>query len=151
MFLEKYQEPFQISQAGTISTLADLLTDHYMSMGYSLVKEDIVEVLKIDFLFYASWAITKGQLTASLPINQDSEISVGEWGIIEPVIRAHINHIQAQRVEASGSMGGERFGLSAAEAEQAYSLTKENMKKDAFVEEPFTVDYEYTKPAFRAF
>jgi hypothetical protein len=146
MLLKQYDRSFQISEAGAIHALAELLSSHYMAIGYSLAKEDIIEVLKTDFLFYAGWAITKSQLQTSFLIDQNSVISVGEWGILEAVVRAHINFIQAQRMEASGAMGGDRFGLTSSEAEQAYSLAKETMKKEAFVETPFTIDYDYHKP-----
>lgn len=146
MLLKKYDETLQISEAGTIYALAELLSDHYLAIGYSLVKEDIIEVLKMDFLFYAGWAVTKGQLQTTFPIDQNSVISVGEWGILEPVVRAHINFIQAQRMEATGAMGGDRFGLTTSETDQAYALAKETMKKEGFLEKPFTIDYDYHKP-----
>ena len=60
---------------------------------------------------------------------------------MEPVIRAHCDFIQSQRVEGTGSLGGERFGLSVSEAKQAYADAKLEMKKEAFVESPFTLDF----------
>ena len=61
-----------------------------------------------------------------------------EWGIIEPCLSANCDLIQAQLVEASRSMGGDGFGMSVSEAEQAYNQAKELMPKNAFVEPPFS-------------
>ena len=61
-----------------------------------------------------------------------------EYAIIEPCFSANCDLIQAQLVEGSRSMGGDGFGLSVSEAEQAYREAKELMPKNAFVAPPFS-------------
>lgn len=132
----------QSSEAGTIASLAETLYMEYALMGYSLNAFDIETALKLDFAFYAGWATTetqeKGQTTT---IDDTHTIALSEWAVIEPVVRAHCEWIQSQRVDATGSLGGERFGLSVSEAKQEYTTAKMDMKKEAFVEAPFTLDF----------
>lgn len=144
--LVKIDEFFQISQAGDIKSLAMALLDEYQTMGYSLTQEDIETILINDYVFYAGWAYTQAQRNAQQLINRDAIISVGEWGIMSQMIRHHCDYMHAQRMEGSGSLGGERFGLDVGTARQNYETAQENLKKDAFVEEVFTVDYDYKKP-----
>lgn len=137
-----------VSKAGSILELAVLLEEHYLTQGYSLTREDIAEALRLVYLFYSAWATTQEQVEAVTPstIGDNTIVSVPEWGIIEPVLRAYLDCMQAQRMEGTASLGVERFGLSVSEAKQAYSVSQEEMKKNAFVEKPFTIDYAYTKP-----
>jgi hypothetical protein len=72
------------------------------------------------------FAQSKGTATQ---LNKDYVLSLSEWGLIEPVIRAHCELIQAQRVEGTGSLGGERFGLSVSEATANYKEAKEDLKE----------------------
>lgn len=138
-----------VSDAGTISEIAQILADYYQYKGYSTTKEDIEEILVLDFLFYAAWATTEGQSRSTQIIDKSAVISVSEWGILDPVVRAHCDYLQSQRVEASGSIGMQHFGLTSSEANQIYMNAKEEMKKTAFVEAPFLVEYEYPRPLNR--
>ena len=132
----------QEGEAGTIASLAEALYLEYALMGYSTTAEDISTAIMLDFAFYAGWATTTTQeLGIETEIDENHSISFTEWAILEPVIRAHCDLIQSQRVEGTGSLGGERFGLSVSEAKQAYADAKLEMKKDAFVEAPFTLDF----------
>lgn len=135
-----------VSYTGEISQISSQLLDEYQTIGYSLVAEDIELILIQDFTFYAGWAITQGQRQADQLIDRKTMISLGEWGIIEPVIRSHIDFMHAQRMEGSAALGGERFGLDSTTARQNYETAKLDMKKDAFVEPVFTIDYDYVKP-----
>jgi len=129
----------QESEAGSIASLSDALFTEYGLSGYSLTPEDVETALIADFKVYAAWGTTTAQLKGTpSQLNRDYVISLSEWGLIEPVIRAHCELIQAQRVEGTGSLGGERFGLSVSEATANYKEAKEDLKKNAFVEAPFT-------------
>ena len=132
----------QEGEAGTIASLAQALYLEYVLMGYSTTTEDISTAIMLDFAFYAGWATTTTQEQGlETEIDENHSISFTEWAILEPVIRAHCDFIQSQRVEGTGSLGGERFGLSVSEAKQAYADAKLEMKKEAFVEAPFTLDF----------
>ncbi len=140
------QDLSQVSYTGEISQISPLLLDEYQTIGYSLTLEDIELILVQDFTFYAGWAITQVQRSSDQFINSKTMISIGEWGIIEPVIRAHIDFMHAQRMEGSSALGGERFGLDTSTARQNYEIAKQEMKGNAFVEPVFTLDYDYIKP-----
>lgn len=139
-------DTLQISKAGAIQALATELLDEYQTMGYSLTQEDLETILINDYKFYAGWAYTQEQRLVDQPINKDTVISIGEWGIISQMIRHHCDYMHAQRMEGSGSLGGERFGIDAITARQNYEAAQIDVKKDAFVEEVFTVDFDYVKP-----
>ena len=145
--IQPITELIKVSKAGSIQELATFLDDHYISHGYSINKEDILDVLKANFLFYTAWASTQEQKKGTeTTIDDNTVISVAEWGIIEPVIRAHLDWIQAQRMESTASLGVQSFGLSVPEAKSIFDTSKETMKKEAFIAEPFTIDYDYRKP-----
>ena len=138
-----------VSDAGSVQELASLMAEYYQFKGYSITQEDLEEIIVLDFLYYAAFAITAGQSKSDQIIDKNAVISVSEWGVLDPVIRAHCDYLQAQRVEASGSIGMQHFGLTSSEANQIYLNAKEEMKKNAFIEEPFLVEYEYTRPLSR--
>lgn len=131
---------YQNSEAGNIASLADILFTEYALSGYSLTPDEVTTALIADFKLYAGWASTYTQdqgLTTEVDGTQI--LSFAEWGILEPVIRAHCELIQANRMEGTGSLGGERFGLSVSEASPMYAEAKEKMKSDSFVEEAFFI------------
>ena len=141
--LNPYQDGvYQNSEAGSIASLSDRLFDEYGLMGYSLTPDDILTAIVSDMTFYAGWEATSQQTKGvAVTINAQYVITFDEWAVIEPVVRAHCDFIQAQRVEGTGSLGGERFGLSVGEASQNYINAKEVMKKEAFIEPPFTFGF----------
>lgn len=129
-------------EAGTIASLSQALYLEYALMGYSTTQEDISTALMLDFSVYAGWATTATQEQGlETEIDENHKISMTEWAVLEPVVRAHCDWVQSQRVEGTGSLGGERFGLSVSEAKMAYTEAKAEMKKESFVEPPFTLDF----------
>ncbi|AWL27150.1 hypothetical protein DJ533_00250 (plasmid) [Acinetobacter defluvii] len=139
-------DTLQISEAGAISALAADLLDEYQTMGYSLTQEDLETILINDYKFYAGWAYTQEQRKSNHSIDKNTVISIGEWGIISQMIRHHCDYMHAQRMEGSASLGGERFGIDSISARQSYEAAQLDVKKDAFVEEVFTIDFDYVKP-----
>lgn len=141
--LNPYQDgAYQNSEAGSIASLSDRLFDEYGLIGYSLTPDDILTAIVSDMTFYAGWEATSQQAKGvAVTINAQYVITIDEWAVLEPVVRAHCDFIQAQRVEGTGSLGGERFGLSVSEANQNYINAKEVMKKEAFIEPPFTFGF----------
>ncbi|OTG87878.1 hypothetical protein [Acinetobacter sp. ANC 3813] len=135
------QGQHQDSEAGTIATLSEKLAIELGLCGYSLTSEDIEIALAADFLFYAGWNSTYTQRNRlNSPMDETQLISVNEWVVIEPVIRAHCELMQAQRMEGTGSLGVERFGMSVSEAQPAYAAAKMDLPKISFVEPPFILD-----------
>ena len=131
----------KVSDAGTIASLSAVLFENFRRAGYSLIPSDIESAVIADFQVYAGWADTEMQLQGiTAVIDRNYVLSVAEWTILEPVCRAHCEYIQAQRVEALGSVGGERFGLTVSEAKPLFLEAREIMKGEAFFEEPFMIE-----------
>lgn len=130
------------SDAGTIATLSNLLYTEYALSGYSTQADEIETALAMDYAYYVGWATSSSQEKGqSKDIDRDKVITINEWAVIEPLIRAHCDLLQANRMEANASLGTERFGLSVSEASMNYNNAKEKMQKEAFVEPPFTLDF----------
>ena len=131
---------FQVSEAGTIASLALMLEKEYAIKGYSIDQVEIEVALIADFLFYSGWESTEQQKKGiEANLDRDYIVHVHEWAIIDDLVRAHCELLQATRMEAVASIGAERHGLSVSEADQAYKTAKEEMKGLAFVEESFVI------------
>ncbi|KAB0651385.1 MULTISPECIES: hypothetical protein [Acinetobacter] len=126
--------------AGTISELAALYHQKLTLKGYSLLQEEIQAAFIEEVKRYAGWQSLTCQKSSAVPIAVDEHLILEafEWVIIEPCVKANCDLIQASLVEASRSMGGDGFGMSVSEAEQAYEAEKEKMPKNAFVQPPFS-------------
>lgn len=127
---------YQNSEAGNIASLSNTLFLEYALSGYSLTPDVVEAALIADFKLYAGWASTDTQDRGLTTVVDGTQVlTFAEWGIVEPVIRAHCELIQANRMEGTGSLGGERFGLSVSEASPMYVEAKERMKSESFVED----------------
>lgn len=126
--------------AGAISALAALYYQKLALKGYSLLLEDVETAFIEEVKRYAGWQSLTCQKSAAAPIEVDGKLVLEafEWVIIEPCVKANCDLIQASLVEASRSMGGDGFGMTVSEAEQAYEAEKEKMPKNAFVQPPFS-------------
>ncbi|OTG99478.1 hypothetical protein [Acinetobacter sp. ANC 4973] len=126
--------------AGAISELAALYHQKLTLKGYSLLQEEIQAAFIEEVKRYAGWQSLTCQKSSAVPIAVDEHLILEafEWVIIEPCVKANCDLIQASLVEASRSMGGDGFGMSVSEAEQAYEAEKEKMPKNAFVQPPFS-------------
>lgn len=131
---------YQVSEAGTIASLAASLVQEFALSGYSLFNDEVETAIIQDLRFYSAFQSTVQQ-KRGIPAQLDREyiVFISEWGLLEPVVRAHCEILQAKRMESTASLGTERFGLSVSEAEQAYSLAKENLPKNAFVSKPVVI------------
>lgn len=126
--------------AGSISELATLTFQKLQIKGYSLLEVDVTTALLEETRRYAGWAtlVCQRGSTSIIRIDENLVLEAFEWVIIEPCFIANCDLIQAQLVEASRSMGGDGFGMSVSEAEQAFNQAKELMPKNAFVAPPFS-------------
>lgn len=131
---------YQVSEAGTIASLAASLVAEYALSGYSLFNTEVETALINDVLFYAGFQSTVKQ-KRNFPAVLDNSymLYVNEWAVIKPLIQAHCEVLQAKRMESTASLGTERFGLSVSEAEQGYTLAMENLPKNAFVSKPVVI------------
>ena len=130
------------SDAASIADLSEGLFTELALIGYSLDHEEVKQALISDYRFLAGWEETDRQYKGqAATINDAHVITLAEWALIDPVIRAHCDWIQANRVEGTASLGGERFGLSVSEALTIYRDAKDNLKRESFVEPPFTIQF----------
>lgn len=133
---------------GTLDTIKTLLHTELSKSGYSLLASEVFVCLKAAVLFYASWATLEVQRrqeegsTTALPIDETLTLDAYEWTLIKPLARAECDVMQAMRAEASRSLGMDSYGLGVAEATQMLMELKrpENLPKQAFVAEPFSID-----------
>lgn len=126
--------------AGSISALSLQLHDELSSIGYSLLPEDVTKAFINEVQYFVGWAVLSCQRGSTVAVFLDESIvlDAGEWAIIEPVVRAHTDVLQAQLVEGSRSLGGDGFGMSVSEAKQNHTIEREKLQKLAFVEAPFS-------------
>lgn len=133
---------------GTVLDIAQDLYDELVTSGSSVTLEDVIKVVITNTKKYAGWS---GELqhcpsdkedckAPLLTITENTVIGVDDWIIIEPVIRAHCDLVQARRMEGFQGLGGQPSGLSSSEALQLYKESLEVMKKEAFQFQPFSVE-----------
>ncbi len=128
------------SQAGTIQELALGLFDLLTLSGYSLSQDEIETLILAECRYYAGWAAFQAQEKAKVALDSSLTIECFEWSILEQVIRAHCNVVEAQRIEALKSLGGAEFGLSASEASQLYLEERAKLPQLACIEPPFSLE-----------
>ncbi|WP_230657789.1 hypothetical protein [Psychrobacter sp. I-STPA10] len=137
--------------AGTINEIAQTLYDELLTSGSSLMLSEVTKFLIEDTKKYVGWAgglqikpdDIDGDLTNSLvvlDINETTQLATDEWVIIEPVLRAHCEVLQAGRMEGAQGLGVAPSGPSKSEADMLYKEAVLQMQKEAFQCEPFTVD-----------
>lgn len=134
---------------GTIQEAAFDLYNELLTSGSSLLESDVVKVFITTAKKYAGWSdrLLTDLLPGSDPtqkpllvINENTVLDVTDWIIIEPVIRAHCDLVQAKRMEGAQGLGVNPSGMSSSEARGYYDEALLKMQKEAFQCEPFTVD-----------
>lgn len=125
-----------------ISDLALSLHNELQFNGDSLLLEDVEKSIIDHTRLYAGWKTLHYQYKQKTPIiaiDGAFLLEVGEWSILEPVVRSHLEFVQAKRVEGSRAINGEMFGKDVNSAYQDYKIELDAMPQKAFVEEVFSV------------
>lgn len=127
---------------GTLADIAQRLHAELQLTGYSLFLEDVQSAVLEEARLYASWAAFEVQRVSVSPITLDLNLSIDayEWSFIEPVVRAHVEMIEARRGEASVSLGAQTYGMQYAEAQRNYQEQRDLLPKNAFVCPPYSID-----------
>lgn len=142
---------------GTIQEASSELYDELLTTGSSMLLSDVVKVFVMSTKKYVGWS---GQLTTlpvdpmeagstvrpKLIINENTVISVGDWLIIEPVVRAHCDLVQAKRMEGAQGLGVNSTGMTTSEARGYYDEAIKQMQKEAFQAEPYTIETPQKSP-----
>lgn len=111
-----------------IDDLASNLHEELLFNGDSLTYEDVQKSIIDHARQYTGWQSLKGHV---------GELSHGEWAILSPVVRSHLDYVQAKRMEGSRAINGESFGKDVNSAYQDYKAELDEMPKKAFNEQPF--------------
>ncbi len=136
---------------GVIGEYCNVLYDELLTSGYSLLLDDVQNIVLQEVRFLAGWCRLACQHSddeppiggfGSFTIDLDTILLLDEWVVIEPVVRCHCDLVQARRMEGSQALGVMAFGLQSSEALQNYNMAVETMKKEAFHNAPFSVDYD---------
>lgn len=132
---------------GTIQDAAQELYDELLTTGSSVRLSEVVKVLITNTKKYAGWS---GELQhypsdsaddkPLLTITANTVLGVDDWLIIEPMVRAHCDLVQARRMEGAQGLGVQPTGMTTSEALQLYKDALELMKKEAFQCQPFSVE-----------
>lgn len=133
---------------GTLQDVAQELYDELLTTGSSVRLSDINKLLITNAKKYAGWSgelqtcpsIDKSCDKPLLVITANTVLYVDDWLILEPVIRAHCDLVQARRMEGAQGLGVQPTGMMASEALQLYKEAIEQMKREAFQCQPFSVD-----------
>ena len=133
---------------GTIAEVANDLYDELITSNSSATIDDVLKIIITNTKKYAGWSgemqhcplADEACKSPLLTITVNTVIGVDDWVIIEPVVRAHCNLVQARRMEGFQGLGGQVSGLSSQEAEMDYREALERMKKEAFQFQPFSVE-----------
>ncbi|EPF2489683.1 hypothetical protein ACSP9A_002213 [Acinetobacter baumannii] len=126
--------------AGSIQQLSEELYKEYQLSGYSILLDDIVRAFLEEAKYYAGWTVLDCQTKAStsIELNETIELSGDEYVIIQPVVKAHCDLLQARLVESTRGLGVESYGLSVSEAQQIYNEKKDALPKLAFCMAPIS-------------
>lgn len=132
---------YQPSMAGTIAEIAERFYEELLFSGDSMNVEDVQQSIIDHTILYAGWQVLFVQKHSETPIkiDLDLKLELGEWSVIEPVVRAHLEYIHSKRSDGSGAIGGERTGKDPMTAHSDYVTAKAEMPKNAFCEEGFSV------------
>lgn len=133
---------YQVAIAGTVKSISDELYMELSNSGYSLLDTDVLAIMINEVQYYASWAVLEVQRLSAggvTLIGDSTNIHAYEWAILNPVVRAHCDLIQARLMESSRSLGGDGFGLTVSEANQTYLESRTRMQFEASYEPPFSI------------
>lgn len=128
------------AEAGTIESLSLHLQLELTNNGYSLLDDDVLRIYITEAQYYAAWATLECQkkATSLFILDKGIELMAFEWAIMDPVIRAHCDMVQAHLIEACASLGWPGFTLTVPEATQIHKDEREKLQKAAFCEKPFS-------------
>lgn len=133
---------------GSLKDASDELYDELLTTGSSVMLSDIVKIMIVNTKKYAGWSgelqhCPKDDASCVKPlltITENTVLGVDDWLIIEPVVRAHCDLVQARRMEGAQNLGVQPAGMSSSEALQYYKDSLDVMKREAFQCQPFSVE-----------
>lgn len=126
----------------SLTSIADLALGLHKELqfnGDSVLLEDVEQSIIDHARLYAGWKTLYYQHKTPISLNRDFMLEVGEWAILNPVVRSHLEFVQAKRVEGSRAINGEMFGKDVNSAYQDYKNELDTMPQKAYVQDVFSV------------
>lgn len=122
----------------SIVNLTNNLYEELLFNGDAITTDDIKKSIMDHLHVLAGWQkLTHHQ--ESLNDGDEVMIEYGEWAILRPVVRAHLDCMQAKRMEGSRAISGDSFGKDVNTAYQDYKFELDELPKKAFCERPFWI------------
>lgn len=114
--------------------LVDLVQQHGWRVGLVLDETDALDLALYAVRQYLAW----GEL-ASLPntaapsvLDGKLEMTLSEWGVIQPLFALYLELNNARALEASRSSGVEPYGRTVSEVQQSIDAMLEALPRKAF-------------------
>lgn len=128
---------------GSLTELSEKVAHSLMFSGSSVMQPDVLNIIKTEVEYYKGYTDLEAHKDLTVqPVNDPLQLTDSEWSVIQPVVIAACKLLQAERVEASGSIGAERFGLDAGTAQQLYDTARQELPNNAFVSAPYSLNFD---------
>lgn len=122
----------------SVSYLAERLHEELLFNGDSLSYEDVEKSIIYHVGIYMGWQDLHKSADGLIFLDPSLiELELGEWAVLQSVVRCHLDYIQAKRMEGSKAINGEIFGKDVSSAYQDYKLELDELPKKSFCEPPF--------------
>lgn len=120
-----------------VTDLANGLYEELLFNGDAVTIDDVKKSIVDHLRLMAGWQmLTHRQDSLD---TDDIMIEYGEWAILQPVVRTHLDYVQAKRMEGSRAINGEAFGKDVNSAYQDYKFELDELPKKSFCEKPFYI------------
>lgn len=113
-----------------INELVNNLYEELLFNGDAVTPDDIQKSIIQHLQILTGW---------QLILDDKTQIENSTWSLLYPVVRTHLDYVQAKRMEGSRAINGESFGKDVNTAYQDYKNELDELPKKAFCEEPFWI------------
>lgn len=141
---------------GSLQDASEALYDELVTTGSSVMLSDVIKIMIENTKKYAGWSgelqhCPKDDASCVKPllvVTENTVLGVDDWLILEPVVRAHCDLVQARRMEGAQNLGVQPAGMSSSEARQLYDDAIKAMQKEAFQFQPFSIEVPKDDPRY---
>ncbi|MEN9866668.1 MAG: hypothetical protein RL748_2258, partial [Pseudomonadota bacterium] len=114
--------------------LVDLVQQHGWRVGLVLDEADALDLALHAVRQYLAWGelASLSNTAASLVLDGKLEITLSEWGLIQPLFALYLELNNARALEASRSSGVEAYGRTVSEVQQSIDALLEALPRKAF-------------------
>lgn len=118
--------------------LVDLVQQHGWRVGLVLDETDALDLALYAVRQFLAWGdlaslSTTAEISpASLVLDGTLEMTLSEWGVIQPLFALYLELNNARALEASRSSGVEAYGRTVSEVQQSIDAMLEALPRKAF-------------------